>query len=136
MLADGGKNTSTIRRALAAITHAHRLRGLEPTHEAVRSVMAGIRRKLGAKPERKQGLRALEEFNRQVPGLLIDNMIHPQAALSPENPAPASTFGQENAEYGQRAHRGHPVHVSHLCSEWILLLSRSSTEPFPGTAKV
>ncbi len=61
MLADKGKNTSTIRRALAAITHAHRLRGLEPTHEAVRSVMAGIRRKLEAKPERKQGLRALEE---------------------------------------------------------------------------
>ena len=43
MLADRGKKTSTIRRALAAITHSHRLRGLEPPQsKAVWSVMVGI----------------------------------------------------------------------------------------------
>ena len=43
MLAASGKNTSTIRRSLATITHSHRLSGHEPSQEeAVRSVMAGI----------------------------------------------------------------------------------------------
>ncbi len=54
MLADRGKTTSTIRRSLATITHSHRLSGHEPSQEeAVRSVTAGIHRKLGVKPERQ-----------------------------------------------------------------------------------
>ncbi len=54
MLAHRGKNTSTIRRSLATITHSHRLSGHEPSQEeAVRSVTAGIHRKLGVKPERQ-----------------------------------------------------------------------------------
>jgi site-specific recombinase XerD len=54
-LADGGRRVSTIRRRLAAIAYAHRLKGLPVAHdtEAVRAVMAGIRRTVGVAVVRK-----------------------------------------------------------------------------------
>lgn len=54
-LADRGKTVSTIRRRIAAIAYAHRLKGVDAPHEteAVRAVVAGIRRTLGIAVERK-----------------------------------------------------------------------------------
>ena len=54
-LADRGKKVSTIRRRLAAIAYAHRLKGYPgPTDaEPVKAVLAGIRRRIGVAVERK-----------------------------------------------------------------------------------
>jgi site-specific recombinase XerD len=54
-LADRGKRVSTIRRRVAAIAYAHRLKGETSPHdsEAVRAVLAGIRRKVGVAVKRK-----------------------------------------------------------------------------------
>ena len=54
-IADAGLKASTIARRTAAITHFHRLRGLEPptSSEKVKSVGRGIRRKIGTAVERK-----------------------------------------------------------------------------------
>jgi len=54
-LADLGRSPSTISQRLAAIRWAHETQDLtSPTiHKGVRSVMAGIRRKLGTAPKRK-----------------------------------------------------------------------------------
>jgi site-specific recombinase XerD len=54
-LADSAKKFSTIRRRLAAISYAHKLKGLTPPgdSEPVRAVLAGIRRKIGVAVERK-----------------------------------------------------------------------------------
>jgi integrase len=53
--ATSGAKSSTIGRRAAAIGYAHRLAGHEPPTgaEAVRAVMRGIRRTIGAKPEQK-----------------------------------------------------------------------------------
>jgi site-specific recombinase XerD len=57
-LADSDATTSTIQRRLAGISHAHRVAGVpSPTHDyRVREEMAGIRRTLGVKPNRKAAL--------------------------------------------------------------------------------
>src|SRR5919109_153663 len=51
-LVDRKLKASTIRRRLAAIRHAHKLKGFEPPTSAatVQSVHRGIRRKIGARP--------------------------------------------------------------------------------------
>lgn len=60
-LADRGKKVSTIRRRLAAIAYAHRLKGLPLPGEsdAVRAVLAGIRRTVGVAVSRKAPATAL-----------------------------------------------------------------------------
>ena len=57
-LADAGRKVSTIERALVAISQAHRTRGLVSprAHEAVRSVLKGIRRRVGTAPRQKAAL--------------------------------------------------------------------------------
>jgi site-specific recombinase XerD len=59
-LAESGRKASTIGRRAAAIAHRHKLAGLEPptSAEAVRAVLRGIRRTIGAAPERKQAATA------------------------------------------------------------------------------
>jgi integrase len=54
-LADRGKRVSTIRRRVAAIAYAHRLKELASPHqaEAVRAVLASIRRTIGTAVVRK-----------------------------------------------------------------------------------
>jgi site-specific recombinase XerD len=54
-LADRKLKASTITRRLAAIRHAHKLRGHEPptASEVVKSVSRGIRRRLGTRPDQK-----------------------------------------------------------------------------------
>jgi site-specific recombinase XerD len=54
-LADKGKKVSTIRRRVAAIAYAHRLKGFPVPHDAepVRAVLSGIRRRIGVAVERK-----------------------------------------------------------------------------------
>jgi len=54
-LADAGKKVSTIRRRLAAVAYAHKLKGLVPPSDAetVRAVLSGIRRKIGVAVTRK-----------------------------------------------------------------------------------
>lgn len=54
-LADSGKKVSTIRRRVAAIAYAHRLKSLPSAHETepVKAVLAGIRRRIGVAVERK-----------------------------------------------------------------------------------
>jgi site-specific recombinase XerD len=54
-LADTGKKYSTIRRRVAAITYAHRLKRETPpdTDESVKAVLRGIRRTIGVAVERK-----------------------------------------------------------------------------------
>lgn len=54
-LADSGKKVSTIRRRVAAIAYAHRLKDLPSPHDAepVRAVLSGIRRRIGVAVERK-----------------------------------------------------------------------------------
>ena len=53
--ASAGVKSSTLTRRLAAIGYAHRLAGLPSptTHEAVRAVLRGIRRKMGTAPAQK-----------------------------------------------------------------------------------
>jgi len=70
-LADEGKKVATVRRALAAITYAHRLRGLPaPGDESTKAVMAGIRRELGVKPEQKQPatVETIRKLLKLIPG--------------------------------------------------------------------
>lgn len=59
-LADRGRRVACIDQALAAISQAHKLAGLESPRGAavVREVAAGIRRTLGAAPQRKAAVRA------------------------------------------------------------------------------
>jgi site-specific recombinase XerD len=59
-LASTGRKASTIGRRAAAIAHCHKLAGHEPptSAEAVRAVLRGIRRTIGAAPERKQAATA------------------------------------------------------------------------------
>jgi site-specific recombinase XerD len=54
-LADGGRKSSTIGRRAAAIAHRYKLAGHEPptSAEAVRAVLRGIRRTIGAAPEKQ-----------------------------------------------------------------------------------
>jgi site-specific recombinase XerD len=54
-LADSGRKYSTIRRRVAAIAYAHRLKGFSPpdTAEPVKAVLRGIRRTIGVAVERK-----------------------------------------------------------------------------------
>jgi integrase len=54
-LADSGRKYSTIRRRVAAIAYAHRLKGLERPDqaEAVKAVLRGIRRRIGVAVKRK-----------------------------------------------------------------------------------
>jgi site-specific recombinase XerD len=54
-LADGGLKVSTINRRAAAITYAHRLRGVPPptAAEPTKAVLRGIRRRVGVAVERK-----------------------------------------------------------------------------------
>lgn len=54
-LANSGKKVSTIRRRIAAIAYAHRLKSLEPPHhgEALRAVLSGIRKTIGVAVNRK-----------------------------------------------------------------------------------
>jgi site-specific recombinase XerD len=55
VLAERRLKASTIRRRLAAIRHAHRLKGVEPptSHPSVQAVHQGIRRRLGARVNQK-----------------------------------------------------------------------------------
>jgi site-specific recombinase XerD len=68
-LADRGKKVSTIRRRIAAISYAHRLKGLTTPGQAepVRAVLAGIRRKIGVAVGRKAPAtaRTLAKMTRQ-----------------------------------------------------------------------
>jgi site-specific recombinase XerD len=59
-LASTGRKASTIGRRAAAIAHRHKLAGHEPptSAEAVRAVLRGIRRTIGAAPGRKQAATA------------------------------------------------------------------------------
>jgi site-specific recombinase XerD len=69
-LAEAGRKPSTIDRALAAISEAHRMAGL-PSPRAehhVRQVMKGIRRALGVAPTRKSPL-MIEDLRRLLIGL-------------------------------------------------------------------
>jgi site-specific recombinase XerD len=54
-LADAGRKYATIRRRVAAIAYAHRLKGLTPPDqaEAVKAVLRGIRRSIGTAVNRK-----------------------------------------------------------------------------------
>jgi site-specific recombinase XerD len=54
-LADSGRKTATIERALTGVVHAHRSRGFDwpRAHPAIASVMAGIRRHIGTAPAQK-----------------------------------------------------------------------------------
>jgi len=54
-LADAGRKYSTIRRRVAAIAYAHKLKGFEPPDqaEAVKAVLRGIRRRIGVAVVRK-----------------------------------------------------------------------------------
>jgi site-specific recombinase XerD len=73
-LADRGRKSSTIGRRAAAIAHRHKLAGHEPptSAEAVRAVLRGIRRTIGAAPERKQAATAdiLTSMLNSCPGTL------------------------------------------------------------------
>lgn len=54
-LADAGKKYATIRRRIAAIAYAHKLKGFQPPDqvEAVKAVLRGIRRTIGVAVNRK-----------------------------------------------------------------------------------
>jgi site-specific recombinase XerD len=69
-LADAGRKPSTIDRALAAISEAHRMAGLPSprAEQPVREVMKGIRRTLGVAPVRKLPL-MIEDLRRMLMGL-------------------------------------------------------------------
>ena len=74
VLAEAGKKVSTIRRAMSAITFFHRLQEYEPPiNEAVRAVMAGIRRQLGVRVDKKAPVTVdlVRKMIRLVPGTLI-----------------------------------------------------------------
>jgi site-specific recombinase XerD len=60
-VADAGLRASTISRKLAAISYAHKLKGIDPptASEAVRAVLRGIRRRVGVAPARKAPATAL-----------------------------------------------------------------------------
>jgi site-specific recombinase XerD len=72
--AHAGAKASTIARRAAAISYAHRLAGMEaPTAaESVRAVMRGIRRSIGAAPDRKTPATAelVMEMLKHCPGTL------------------------------------------------------------------
>jgi len=73
-LADTGKKVSTIRRPCVAITYL-RAPGCEPDPmtDQVKDVLAGIRRTLGVKPERKAPVtvETIKRMMRLIPGSLI-----------------------------------------------------------------
>jgi len=79
-LADRGRRVSTIRRRLAAIAYAHRLKGLPVAHdtEAVRAVMAGIRRTVGVAVTRKAPAtaRALAKMTRSKHSVQINGNVN------------------------------------------------------------
>lgn len=54
-LADAGKKVSSIERALSAIAHAQRTRGIDwpRSHPVLAEVLRGIRRRLGVAPQKK-----------------------------------------------------------------------------------
>jgi site-specific recombinase XerD len=89
-LADAGKKVSTIRRRLAAVAYAHKLKGLVPPSDAetVRAVLSGIRRKIGVAVTRKapataQSLsRMLAPRRSRIPKSLISE------SSSADQPAP------------------------------------------------
>ena len=58
-LADAGRSVATIRRAIAGISHAHAVAGFDSStgHKAIRDVMRGIARTLGAPKARRRHLR-------------------------------------------------------------------------------
>jgi site-specific recombinase XerD len=71
-LATSGRKVSTIRRRCAAIAHVHQSVGasVNPTsHPGVKSVLAGIARKLGSAPNKKAALtvQMLERVVRKIP---------------------------------------------------------------------
>jgi site-specific recombinase XerD len=70
--AAAGRKPATIGRRCAAIRHAHKLAGLEPPtdHEAVKATLRGIRRAVGAAPDRKAPAVAeiLRDMARAAPG--------------------------------------------------------------------
>jgi integrase len=77
-LATAGRKVSTIRRRCAAIAHVHQSMGASdnPTaHPGVKSVLAGITRKLGSAPTKKAALtvqmleRVLRKIPHDLPGL-------------------------------------------------------------------
>ena len=74
-LADSGLSAGTIARRVAAISYAHKLKGLDSptTVEAVRQVLRGIRRAIGAKPNQKAPAtdRAMAAMLAHVPEVLI-----------------------------------------------------------------
>lgn len=73
-LADGGRKYSTIRRRVAAIAYAHRLKGLAPPDaaEPVKAVLRGIRRRIGVAVERKAPAtaRAIAQMLKRLPDTL------------------------------------------------------------------
>jgi site-specific recombinase XerD len=71
-LATSGRKVSTIRRRCAAIAHVHRTAGASDnpsSHPGVKSVLAGITRKLGSAPAKKAALtvQMLERVVRKIP---------------------------------------------------------------------
>lgn len=68
--ATGGAKASTIGRKVAAIRYAHKLAGYEPptSAEAVRATVRGIRRTIGAAPERKSPATA-ERITKMTAGI-------------------------------------------------------------------
>lgn len=74
-LADNGRSASTIARRLAAISYAHRLKGLDSPagSEPVRAVLRGIRRTIGTAVNRKAPAtaRAIEAMLAEIDDSLI-----------------------------------------------------------------
>ena len=70
-LADAGRKYSTIRRRVAAIAYAHRLKGHAPPDaaEPVKAVLRGIRRRIGVAVERKSPAtaRAITQMLKRLP---------------------------------------------------------------------
>jgi site-specific recombinase XerD len=70
--AESGLASATIGRRCAAIRHAHKLAGHEPPtdHEAVKATLRGIRRTIGAAPQRKAPAVAeiMRDMARAAPG--------------------------------------------------------------------
>jgi site-specific recombinase XerD len=73
-LADNGRKYSTIRRRVAAIAYAHRLKALAPpdSAEPVKAVLRGIRRRIGVAVERKAPAtaRAIAQMLKRLPDTL------------------------------------------------------------------
>jgi site-specific recombinase XerD len=74
-LADAGRTVSTIVRRASAIRYAHKLKGFEPptNSEGVKTLLRGIRRKLGCAPHQKAPAtaKAISAITAKIPATLV-----------------------------------------------------------------